>query len=205
MRSRQPSDNDAREDLREAFMDIAMPLLPDCRAFALSLTRNLHDAEDLVADTYVKAYRAFDRFRKGTHAKAWLFTILRRLHIDRYRRSVHRPKVRPQDELGDRGAEAARVGTPHDAPSEVVARSQRYRAILQAIENVPMPFRACVQLRDLHGLTYREVGEILDIPPGTVMSRLHRGREYIRRALVEDLDGDPARPQAPNPKPGIMD
>ena len=203
---RAPKSNSAqRARLRETFTTVVMPLLPDLRAFAISLTRNVHDAEDLVADTYEKAYRAFGRFRQGTNAKAWMFTILRRLHIDRYRRSLHRPRARPQDELGDRASESARVGTPHGAPSETLAQSIQYNAVLRAIESIPMPFRICVQLRDLHALSYREVGEILDIPPGTVMSRLHRGREYIRRALVREMGDEAGKKPTPQPKPGILD
>jgi RNA polymerase sigma-70 factor (ECF subfamily) len=167
-------------DRLRQFEETCLPFLPDCYAFALSLTRRGPDAEDLVQDTFVKAQRAFGSFQQGTNAKAWLFTILRRLHIDNYRRKRLRPVPLPEDELIE-------MGTPGGAPeldSALPWDALPPEAVREAIDGVPEPFHLPVRLRDLDGLSYREIGEILAIPAGTVMSRLHRGREYVRDALV---------------------
>ena len=164
------------------FEQTCLPLMPDLRAFALSLTRNLHDAEDLVQDTLVRAHRAFASFTPGTNAKAWLFTILRRLHIDRYRRQRVRPTPLPEDELIEMAQEGGTAPLPqiedlhwHDVDPDLV---------IELINQIPHPFRSAVRLRDLDGFSYREIGEVLGVPAGTVMSRLHRGREYLRGTLV---------------------
>ena len=172
---------------QEEFEATCLPLLGDLRAFALSLTRRLHDAEDLVQETAVRAWRNWHRFTPGTNAKAWLFTILRRLHIDRYRRARVRPTTLPEDELVEMSGEEARARQDElttelpwdDIPTEVLHR---------LVEEVPDAFRPAVRLRDLDGFSYREIGEILDIPPGTVMSRLHRGRESLRKLLVAHVE-----------------
>lgn len=164
----------------DLFARTCLPFLPDCRAFALSLARNPHDADDLVQDTFVRAQRAFGTFTPGTNAKAWLFTILRRLHVDRYRRGRLRPTPLPEDELTEMAGAVARTEQEVDHPWDHLDPG----AVAAAIEQVPHPFRLAVRLRDLDGLTYKEIGEILGVPAGTVMSRLHRGREWLRRLLV---------------------
>jgi RNA polymerase sigma-70 factor (ECF subfamily) len=183
-------------DAPQAFETTCLPFLPDCYAFALSLTRRSHEAEDLVQDTFLKAQRAFASFTPGTNAKAWLFTILRRLHIDAYRRGRLRPTPRPQDELTEMAPAAAveSAEDPDDLPWDHLAPG----AVEAAIDGVPEPFRMPVRLRDLDGFSYREIGEILDVPSGTVMSRLHRGREYVRQALVSQSERQGAPGQAPD-------
>lgn len=175
----------------ESFENTCLPFLPDCYAFAMSLTRRRHDAEDLVQDTFLKAQRAFASFQPGTNAKAWLFTILRRLHIDRYRRARLRPTPLPEDELTEMGRDAAqREELPPDLPWDALPPG----AVEEAIGEIPDPFRLPVRLRDLDGFSYRDIGDILGIPAGTVMSRLHRGRESLRKILVtqvESADGAP--------------
>jgi RNA polymerase sigma-70 factor (ECF subfamily) len=161
------------------FERVMLPFLGDCRAFALALARNPHDADDLVQETYLRAQRAYPTFAPGTNAKAWLFTILRRVHIDRHRRGRLRPAPMTEEDL----EEAAPV--PRDDGPEPDWREIPPGAVLEALAGVPDPFRLPVRLRDLDGLSYRDIGEILGVPPGTVMSRLHRGREYVRRALVD--------------------
>jgi RNA polymerase sigma-70 factor (ECF subfamily) len=167
-----------------------LPFLGDLRAFALALARNPHDADDLVQETYLRAQRAYGTFERGTNAKAWLFTILRRAHIDRHRRGRLRPAAMAEEDLED-AAPSPGPSEPAEAWREIPPGS-----VLEAIERVPDPFRLPVRLRDLDGLSYREIGEILGVPAGTVMSRLHRGREYVRRALVERMKG-PARTSRP--------
>ena len=174
------------------FESTCLPFLPDCYAFALSLTRRRHDAEDLLQDTFLKAQRAFGSFQPGTNAKAWLFTILRRLHIDRFRRARLRPTPLPEEELSEMGRDAARMPEePPDLPWDALAPG----AVERAIGEIPDPFRLPVRLRDLDGFSYREIGDILAIPAGTVMSRLHRGREWLRRELVSQLERRGAAPK----------
>ena len=171
------------DEADDTFETTCLPFLPDCYAFALSLTRRSHEAEDLVQDTFLKAQRAFASFAQGTNAKAWLFTILRRLHIDGYRRGRLRPTPLPEDELSEMAPTERAAETP-DLPWDALPPE----AVETAVDTVPDPFRLPVRLRDLDGLSYREIGAILNVPPGTVMSRLHRGREYVREALVTQAE-----------------
>ena len=179
------------------FESTCLPFLPDCYAFALSLTRRRHDAEDLVQETFLKAQRAFDSFQPGTNAKAWLFTILRRLHIDRFRRARLRPTPLPEEELAEMGRDAAKM--PEEEP-ELPWDDLPPGAVEQAIGEVPDPFRLPVRLRDLDGFSYKDIGEILAIPPGTVMSRLHRGREWLKRALVSQVEPSTSAPKEDPPR-----
>jgi RNA polymerase sigma-70 factor, ECF subfamily len=168
------------------FESTCLPLIGDLQAFALSLTRRAADADDLVQETLLKAFRAFDGFERGTNAKAWLFTIARRLLIDRHRRA----KIRPQPL-----AEEALEDTPLTPPAREADADDWGRFtpddVQAAVDATPEPFRMAVVLRDLHGLSYAEISDILDVPKGTVMSRLHRGREYVRTALVARLKASP--------------
>lgn len=190
-----PHDCGMSESASQGFEATCLPHLPDCYAFALSLTRRRHDAEDLVQETFVRALRHFASFTPGTNAKAWMFTILRRLHIDRYRRARIRPTSLPDDELVDMAVGVADAGPPPIEPEQPWDHIDA-ATLERAVNEVPEPFRLAVRLRDLHGFSYREIGEILAIPPGTVMSRLHRGREYLRGTLV------PPPKEAEPPAPG---
>lgn len=172
------------------FERTTLPYLRDCYAFALSLTRNATDAEDLVQETYLRAQRAFDQFAPGTHAKAWLFTILRRLHIDRHRRNRARPAFQAEEEM-EVLAVARSDGSGPELPDGIEPGD-----VLEALDRVPDPFRLAVRLRDIDGFDYKEIGRILGVPPGTVMSRIHRGRESLRAALVERMNARLARRKA---------
>ena len=152
-------------------------MLRDCFAFAMSLVGRTADAEDLVQETYLKAQRAFAEFQPGTNVKAWLFTILRRVQIDRHRRTKLRPVARPDEELD---ALAVAAGPPEETEIDGLTPQD----VREALEEVPEVFRMPVRLRDVDGLSYAEIGRILDVPPGTIMSRLHRGRESLRGILV---------------------
>ena len=169
------------------FERTCLPFLAECRAFALALSHNGPDADDLVQETFLKAQRSFASFERGTNAKAWLFTVLKRLHIDRFRRARVRPATLAQEALDE--SPLAPAAPPSDEGEDWAAVPPE--AVREAVARVPDPFRLAVVLRDLEGLSYAEIGRVLEIPPGTVMSRLHRGREYVRQALVALLKGRP--------------
>lgn len=156
---------------------------------ALRMTRNPADAEDLVQETYLKAYRAYHTFQEGTNLKAWLYRILTNTYINKYRKDSRRPS---EVDLGtvedmylyrrlgsEESAEAAR--TTEDRVLDGLVESE----IKQAVEELPDSFRMPVLLADLEGFSYKEIAEILDIPIGTVMSRLHRGRKAMQKRLWE--------------------
>ncbi|HUF90333.1 MAG TPA: sigma-70 family RNA polymerase sigma factor [Gemmatimonadota bacterium] len=163
---------------------------------ALRMTRNRQDAEDLVQETYLKAVRALDRYREDASCKAWLFRILTNAYIDRYRRARRQPRSVELDEGGATGLyEDALDDTLSDPfgldPGSADAADLEWFLSLSmsdpvkaAIDGLPDPFRELVVLRDLEGFSYRECADLLGIPVGTVMSRLHRGRRLLREALA---------------------
>lgn len=154
---------------------------------ALRMTRNPADAEDLVQETFLKAYRAYDSFEAGTNLKAWLYRILTNTFINKYRADSRRPK---ESELGDvedlyMYRRIARGDTMDLARSteERVLDGLVEEDVKRAVEELPENFRIPVLLADLEGFSYKEIAEILDIPIGTVMSRLHRGRKAMEKRL----------------------
>src|SRR5438093_9089023 len=148
---------------------------------ALRMTRNPADAEDLVQETYLKAYRGFGGFEHGTNLKAWLYRILTNTYINSYRAKKRRPDESDLDDVEDLylyrrlgGLEAAAAG--RSAEEEVLDRFTE-ADVKNALESLPEQFRMAVLLADVEGFSYKEIAEILDVPIGTVMSRLHRGRQ----------------------------
>ena len=171
------------------FADQAMELMPSLYAAALRMTRNAADAEDLVQETYLKAYRGFGGFEQGTNLKAWLYRILTNTYINTYRAKKRRPEESELDEIEDLylyrrigGLEAAMAG--RSAEDELLERFTDHE-VKQAIEALPENFRMAVLLADVEGFAYKEIADILDIPIGTVMSRLHRGRKALQKQLYE--------------------
>ncbi len=154
---------------------------------AMRMTRNPSDAEDLVQETFLKAYRAYHTFEAGTNLKAWLYRILTNTYINKYRKESRRPSEVDLGSVEDlylyrrigseESAEAAR--TTEDRVLDGLVESD----IKAAVESLPENFRLPVLLADLEGFAYKEIAEILDIPIGTVMSRLHRGRKAMQKAL----------------------
>lgn len=169
---------DARR--HSAFAEYVQPEIEVLYRVAVTLTRNPADAEDLVQDTLVRAFRAADRF-DGRHPRAWLLTILRRTHLNRVRKKT--PSL-----LAD-GGDAARTLEelgPSLPSSEEVALSREFEPVVaQALADLPGDFRAVVDLVDLQGLSYAQAADTLGIPKGTVMSRLHRARRRIRERLMD--------------------
>ena len=154
---------------------------------ALRLSRNRQDAEDLLQETYLKAYAHYDGFTEGTNLKAWLFRILKNAFINGYR---HR-KIGPVEvdlSSGDESFESALERRSADAgksPEDELVGSTMDGGIAVAMEALPEDFRIVVELADLQDFSYREVADILEIPLGTVMSRLYRGRRLLEEALLE--------------------
>src|ERR671939_535659 len=156
---------------------------------ALRMTRNAADAEDLVQETYLKAYRAFDSFQEGTNLKAWLYRILTNTFINSYRSRKRRPEQSDLDDVEDLylyrrlgGLEAAAAGR---SAEEELLDIYTDEEVKRALEELPEQFRMAVMLADVEGFSYKEIADILDIPIGTVMSRLHRGRKGLQKRLWE--------------------
>lgn len=184
------------------FAEQAIPYMDQLYSHALRMTRNPSDAEDLVQEAYLKAYRGFGGFTEGTNLRAWLFRILTNSYINSYRKKQRRPQ---ESDLGDvedlylyrrlGGAETAALS--RSAEDELLDQLTEFE-VKQAVEDLPEQYREAVLLADVEGFAYKEIAEILDVPIGTVMSRLHRGRKRLqeqlyqfgkRRGLVEDNDG----------------
>ena len=193
------------------FAEQAVPFMDSIYAAALRLTRNPADAEDLVQETYLKAYRGFGGFEQGTNLRAWLYRILTNTFINSYRSKKRRPDETGFDEVEDLylyrrmgGLEAATVG--RSAEDELMDWFSEIE-VKEALESLPEQFRMAVLLADVEGFSYKEIAEILDVPIGTVMSRLHRGRKAMqrqlydfakaRRLLPDDAEEPPARPSEP--------
>ena len=175
------------------FAELAMEHMGSLYTAALRMTRNPADAEDLVQETYLKAYRAFGTFQAGTNLKAWLYKILTNTFINSYRSRKRRPEQTELDDVEDLylyrrlgGLEAAAAG--RSAEEEVLEHFTE-SDVKRAIEALPEQFRMAVLLADVEGFSYKEIAEITEVPIGTVMSRIHRGRRALQKALTEYAAG----------------
>ncbi len=172
---------------QDVFAAQAMEYMPQLYSTALRMTRNASDAEDLVQETYLKAYRGFAGFEEGTNLRAWLFRILTNTYINSYRSKKRRPDETELDEVEDfylyrrmGGLEAARASrSAEDELMDYFTDAE----VQAAIDALPESYRLAVLLSDVDGLSYKEIAEDLDIPIGTVMSRLHRGRKALQKQL----------------------
>src|SRR4051794_14092187 len=165
----------------------ALPHLSALYAAALRMTRNEKDAEDLVQDTLLRAYRFFDTFEAGTNCKAWLFRILTNVFCNRYREREREHEVMTEAESSDANLEqflrgAAQAGDGRDAEGALLGRMVS-ADVEKALAAVPPDFRMAVILADLEDFSYKEIAEIMDCPAGTVMSRLYRGRKILQGLL----------------------
>ena len=175
------------EERAARFERDALPFLDQLYGAALRMTRNPADAEDLVQDTFVKAFAAFESFTEGTNLKAWLFRILTNAFINTYRKKQRQPRQTGTDELDDwqmQHTQAYTTGQLRSAEAEALDRLPN-TVINDALAEVPEDFRVAVYLADVEGFSYKEIAEIMGTPVGTVMSRLHRGRKMLR-TLLED-------------------
>ncbi len=182
------------QEKKREFETIFLPLLDNLYNIALRMTRNVKDAEDLVQEAYLKAFRFFHRFERGTNARAWILTILTNTFRTRYRKKKQEPdmvdfqaienfcladelvkEIKASDKSEARGAEAVTEMLKDYVSDDVII----------ALENVPEQFRLAVLLSDVEGFSYQEIAEILNISVGTVKSRIFRGRKILQKQLWE--------------------
>jgi RNA polymerase sigma-70 factor (ECF subfamily) len=199
---------------QNTFVDQTTPFMGPLYAAALRMTRNPADAEDLVQETFLRAYRGFGGFQEGSNLRAWLYRILTNTFINQYRSRQRRPDETELDETEDLylfrrlgGLEAARAG--RSAEDELMDWFTDDE-VREALDDLPDNFRVPVLLADVEGFSYREIAEMLDVPIGTVMSRLHRGRKSLQKGLFEyasarglaagtNADAPPGQPITPGP------
>ena len=181
------------------FAELAMPYMSALYSAALRMTRNPADAEDLVQETYLRAYRGFGGFREGTNLKAWLYKILTNTFINTYRAKKRRPDEVDLDDTEDfylyrrlGGLEAANADR---TPEAEVLDAIPDEMVKEALEALPEQFRMAVLLADVEGFSYKEIADILDVPIGTVMSRIHRGRRALQKRLWDYAERNNLRPR----------
>jgi RNA polymerase sigma-70 factor (ECF subfamily) len=185
------------------FADQALEFMPALYSAALRMTHNSADAEDLVQETYLRAYRGFSSFTEGTNLRAWLYRILTNTYINSYRARQRRPDERQLEDVEDLYL-YRRIGAVEEAMAARSAEDELMDLftddeVKQALEDLPENFRLAVLLADVEGFSYKEIAEMLEIPIGTVMSRLHRGRKSMQKALFDFAEGRGLVPPSPAP------
>jgi len=179
--------NKKSESKRQEFEHVALVHLDLLYNTALRMTGNVQDAEDLVQETFFRAYRFFDKFKRGTNCKAWLFKIMKNNFINRFRKKAREPYTISFDQI--EGAESINAQPPAQPSAdwqlspdldELVEDDVKY-----ALEALPAEFRMAVVLSDIAGFSYREIADIMDTPIGTVRSRLSRGRGVLQKRLYD--------------------
>ncbi|HBQ60477.1 MAG TPA: RNA polymerase subunit sigma [Balneolaceae bacterium] len=167
------------------FDDEIIPHMDALYNFALRLTTDPNDAEDLVQDTIVKAYRFFSSYEKGTNAKAWMFRILKNSFINNYRKNSKKPSQVDYDEVSSYYESVRAERTETSDLENLMFREMMDDDLSEALTRLPEDFRTVVLLCDVDGYTYEEIANMLDVPIGTIRSRLHRGRNLLKTELLE--------------------
>lgn len=178
--------NKNHTDYDQVFDEELLPQIDSLFNFACYLTNyREEDANDLVQETYLKAYKAIDRYQQGTNAKAWLFRILKNIFINEYRKKSSRPNRVDYEELLHYQDEEDANYTSYLDLREEMFQNMIGDEVTNAINELPIHFRVVILLCDIEGFTYEEISKILDIPIGTVRSRLHRARNVLKEKLRE--------------------
>ena len=174
---------------REDFTNDAMQHAPQLFSTAMRMTRNRSDAEDLVQETFIKAWRSFATYQQGTNLRAWLFRIMTNTYINKYNAQQRKPTETELDDVEELFL-YKRLGAVDQSQLSQSAEDQMLSLftddeVKKALEELPEQFRVPVLMSDVEGFSYKEIAEILEIPLGTVMSRLHRGRKAMQKMLYE--------------------
>ncbi len=195
-----------QQDYDQSFEREALPWLDDVYRFALSLTRNEADADDVVQETFLRAYRSWHTFERGSDARRWLFTICRNAFLRTRERARHQVDLEDGD-VESAAAQAGEALTAREGVDQLLTRLDLAPALSSAIDRLPEPFRSAVVLVDVEDQSYEAAAEILHIPIGTVRSRLFRGRRLLQQELAEYArdagftTAPPTRADTVNPAP----
>lgn len=171
-------------DKQKEFNAEMIPHLDALYNFAIRLSADPNDAEDLVQDTIVKAYRFFSSYERGTNAKAWLFRILKNSYINNYRKVSKQPYQVDYDEISSYYETVRSDRSDTTDMEQIIYREMLDDEVTRALNRLPEDFRTVVLLCDIEGFTYEEIANMLDVPIGTIRSRLHRGRNLLRSSLT---------------------
>jgi RNA polymerase sigma-70 factor (ECF subfamily) len=184
--------NTVDEQTRKDFADAAFPYMDEMYAAAMRMTRNPQAAEDLASEVFSKAWKSFHQFERGTNMRAWLYRILTNSYINDYRKKVRHgspvdiDQYETQDEFYIYNKLARGTSSEDEDPAKAVLAKFAEQDIVSAMEKLPEGYRETVILSDLQGLSYEDIAKALDIPIGTVRSRLNRGRRHLQKALWEE-------------------
>lgn len=169
---------------QKEYLDEVLPHMNFLYNFARHLTGNDEDANDLLQDTYLKAYRFWERYEKGTNIRAWLFRIMKNSFINKYRKNTKEPEVTDFNEIEEFYTHVEESLTDSDLVKKLFGNLLEDE-VQQALDSLPIDFKTVIILCDIEGFTYEEIAEFLDIPIGTVRSRLHRARKMLQVKLFE--------------------